>query len=75
MIFCFVLFRAHVAQYGVSVHILEPGLFKTDVTSPEIINQKVDRAWKECPMLVKQEFGQEYYEGCMLSLFSYTIQH
>ena len=52
------------AQYEVTVHLIEPVLFRVDATERLRVNKAVDAAWKGAPWYVKEEFGEEYYKEC-----------
>ena len=56
----FVEYRQHLSQYGVSVHIIEPGLFKTDMFSDQRIRKFFQQGWKEASLKVKADYGEEY---------------
>lgn len=61
---CVVVDRAYLAQYDVTVHIVEPVTFHVDASDRLKVNKAVDAAWKGAPWYVKEEFGEEYYKDC-----------
>ena len=47
--------------YGVTVHILEPGYFRTEVTNKDgNVFPRMDMAWNRLTPEEKSEFGEEY---------------
>ncbi|CAJ0582105.1 unnamed protein product, partial [Mesorhabditis spiculigera] len=55
--------RLEMRQFGVSVHILEPGAFKTDLLSEDAQNRRVDTIWDKLSESVKVEYGESYKEN------------
>ena len=51
--------RAHI-----SVHLIEPGFFQTNLTSTENIRACLERTWEDAPADVKAKFGENYIEKC-----------
>lgn len=62
------LFRAHLSQYGVSVHIIEPGNFQTGLLTKETVRKGVQKAWDRAPRYIREEYGKTYFENCMLQI-------
>ncbi len=51
--------------YGVTVHILEPGYFRTEVTNKDgNIFPRMDKAWNRMTPEEREEYGEEYYQEC-----------
>ena len=48
--------------FKVSVHIIEPGFFKTDLTNPDTIADTYRSLYNRCPEDVKQEYGEMYVD-------------
>lgn len=59
-----VLFRVEMKVFDVSVHILEPGLFVTNITNSKNIVAGWLDLWKKQPQHIKDEYGQAYVDGC-----------
>lgn len=64
--------RRDMQHFGIKVSIIEPGFFKTAVTSPKMIESDLKRLWERLPQDVKDSYGttylQEYSEAQGLSL-------
>ncbi|XP_072036150.1 retinol dehydrogenase 7-like [Amphiura filiformis] len=54
--------RILMKPYGVTVHILEPGYFRTEVTNTEGIFPRMDKAWNRLTPEEREEYGEEYYQ-------------
>ena len=58
MLFC----RRGLREFGVSVHVVEPGYFSTcTAEKKQIMAESKDRAWKALPENIKKSFGVEDY--------------
>ncbi|CAJ0939750.1 unnamed protein product, partial [Mesorhabditis belari] len=55
--------RLELRQFGVSVHILEPGAFKTDLLSEEAQNKRIDTIWGKLTESVRIEYGETFKEN------------
>ncbi|KAE9417427.1 hypothetical protein Angca_008547, partial [Angiostrongylus cantonensis] len=55
--------RLEMRPFGVSVHILEPGAFKTDLLSEEAQHARVNKIWEKVPSVVKNEYGEQFKEN------------
>uniref|UniRef100_A0A8C6UNY8 Retinol dehydrogenase 1 n=1 Tax=Neogobius melanostomus TaxID=47308 RepID=A0A8C6UNY8_9GOBI len=64
--------RRDMQPFGIKVSIIEPGFFKTAVTSSKMIEGDLKRLWDRLPQDVKDSYGttylQEYTEAQKLSL-------
>ncbi|GMR59345.1 hypothetical protein PMAYCL1PPCAC_29540, partial [Pristionchus mayeri] len=56
--------RFELRRFGVSVHILEPGAFKTELLSEEAQNARVDYIWNSLSEETKNEYGETYKKNC-----------
>ncbi|XP_038076618.1 retinol dehydrogenase 7-like [Patiria miniata] len=54
--------RTSSKAFGVTVHILEPGYFKTNITSVDVIMASAERMWKRLPPQERDIYGQEYFD-------------
>ena len=54
--------RNEVRAFGVSVHIIEPGFFKTLLTDPQRQMNSLDRLWTQISEELKETYGVEYYQ-------------
>ncbi|GMT11131.1 hypothetical protein PFISCL1PPCAC_2428, partial [Pristionchus fissidentatus] len=59
--------RFELRRFGVSVHILEPGAFKTELLSEEAQNSRVDQIWGSLSDDTKTEYGETFKKNCQLS--------
>ena len=48
--------------FNVTVHIIEPGYFRTEVTNTDSIFPKMDLAWNRLSQEQRDEYGEEYYQ-------------
>ncbi|KAK5983911.1 Retinol dehydrogenase retinaldehyde reductase, partial [Trichostrongylus colubriformis] len=55
--------RLEMLPFGVSVHILEPGAFKTELLSEGAQHARVNKIWEKLPATVKNEYGEEFKEN------------
>ncbi|KAK5974396.1 DeHydrogenases Short chain, partial [Trichostrongylus colubriformis] len=53
--------RQELRMFGVSVHVLEPGFFKTALTDPENTDKQLMSLYERCPQSVKREYGREFF--------------
>ena len=51
-------------DYGVSVHIIEPGLFQTAFSRREAIAKQLQGTWDRLSEREKKVFGDNYYHTC-----------
>nr|XP_006636668.2 PREDICTED: retinol dehydrogenase 7-like isoform X1 [Lepisosteus oculatus] len=54
--------RRDMYHFDINVSIIEPGFFKTGVTSLEVIERDLLRLWNCLPSEVKDSYGDKYYE-------------
>ncbi|CAI4222987.1 unnamed protein product [Auanema sp. JU1783] len=52
--------RLELRPFGVSVHMLEPGCFKTNLLNEQAQNTRVDKTWSRLSEEVKEEYGLEF---------------
>ncbi|GMR44844.1 hypothetical protein PMAYCL1PPCAC_15039, partial [Pristionchus mayeri] len=59
-------FRSQLLQelryFGVSVHILEPGFFRTLLIDEKRFQARLDEMWKTVPEAVKEEYGEKFFK-------------
>ncbi len=55
--------RNEMRHFGVTVHIIEPGRFKTNLTAPELDNQYLETLWKNLDSDTKESYGIDYYQN------------
>ena len=54
--------RNEMKHFGVTVHIIEPGAFKTKIMGIEKNCQHLERLWENLDTDTRENYGQEYYE-------------
>lgn len=59
--------RNEMRHFRVTVHIVEPGTFKTDITGVEKNRRCLERLWENLDMDTKECYGVEYYEQGMVT--------
>ena len=55
--------RNEMRHFGVTVHIIEPGRFHTNLTAPDKDNQYLETLWKNLDADTKESYGVEYYHN------------
>lgn len=58
------LFRRDIHYFGIKVCIIEPGFFKTAVTSLDPIERELHRLWNELTPEVQASYGEKYLDKC-----------
>ncbi|VDO74559.1 unnamed protein product [Haemonchus placei] len=58
--------RLEMLPFGVSVHILEPGAFKTELLCEGAQHARVNKIWEKLPATVKNEYGEQFKENLNL---------
>ncbi|XP_074515461.1 retinol dehydrogenase 1 [Sebastes fasciatus] len=54
--------REEMWQFGIKVSIIEPGFFKTAITSVDLIEADLRRLWTRLPQDVKDSYGETYFD-------------
>ncbi|TNN03045.1 hypothetical protein fugu_000074 [Takifugu bimaculatus] len=54
--------RRNMREFGVSVSIVEPGFFKTNVTRLDLIEADLRRLWSRLPQGVRDSYGPAYFD-------------
>lgn len=54
--------RINMQPFGISVSIIEPGFFKTNVTRLDLIEADLSRLWSRLPQPVKDSYGPTYFD-------------
>ncbi|XP_029692262.1 retinol dehydrogenase 1 [Takifugu rubripes] len=54
--------RRNMQEFGVSVSIVEPGFFKTNVTRLDLIEADLRRLWSRLPQGVRDSYGPAYFD-------------
>ncbi|CAB3396571.1 unnamed protein product [Caenorhabditis bovis] len=52
--------RLELQPFGVSVHILEPGAFKTELLDLNANRQRIEETWNKTSLETKFEYGEDY---------------
>ncbi|XP_071101971.1 dehydrogenase/reductase SDR family member 9-like [Haliotis cracherodii] len=55
--------RRELLHQGVSVHIIEPGAFKTNITNPDLLTASMEKVYRKLDPEVQQYYGKEYCSG------------
>ena len=56
--------RYELQPFGISVHLIEPGMYKTQILNPQIVTKGVRKIWDEQSVETKEEYGEEYVDEC-----------
>lgn len=54
--------RCEMRRFGVTVHIIEPGFFRTNITDPKRNTQHIETLWKNLDPNTKESYGIAFYE-------------
>ncbi|XP_036616924.1 17-beta-hydroxysteroid dehydrogenase type 6-like [Trichosurus vulpecula] len=54
--------RIDMQPFGVKVCMVEPGCFKTNIISPQKLQECLENSWNKGPVEVKESYGQEFFE-------------
>ncbi|KAM6039133.1 retinol dehydrogenase 16-like [Chlamydotis macqueenii] len=66
--------RIEMRDFGVKVSVIEPGYFKTAITSPENLEKNFLSIWEKVPADTKASYGDNYLKEFLLSLRSMEKQ-
>ncbi|XP_066270403.1 retinol dehydrogenase 16-like isoform X2 [Branchiostoma lanceolatum] len=55
--------RRSMKFFGVKVHIIEPGYFRTEISNLEVVLRRLDRAWQRQSSETKSEYGEEFLQA------------
>ncbi|MEE6521847.1 hypothetical protein FKM82_020180 [Ascaphus truei] len=68
--------RRDMQHFGVKVSIIEPGFFKTGVTSLDIIEKDLHRLWDRLTPEVRHSYGDIYFNKCKYgNIYIYLYIH
>lgn len=56
--------------FGISVHLIEPGMYKTDILNPKTITNGLKKNWDDTDEEMKKEYGEPYFNECKCSSLS-----
>lgn len=56
--------------FGIKVSIIEPGFFKTGVTSLAVIEKDLQRLWDRLSPEVRDSYGVQYFDKCKKKWFN-----
>ena len=54
--------RREVNPFGVTVHIIEPGFFKTNINDRSKAVEELEKVWHNLDKETKESYGNEFYE-------------
>lgn len=60
--------RTELSEFGVSVCILEPGFFATNLTNTKAHEAMLDKQWKSLSSEVREEYGEHMLQYCNFKL-------
>ena len=52
--------RYEMKPFGISVHLIEPGMVKTNILNPENITKGLENTWNRIDDNMKEEYGNEF---------------
>ncbi|XP_019622476.1 PREDICTED: retinol dehydrogenase 16-like [Branchiostoma belcheri] len=62
-------------SFGVSVHLIEPGGYKTQLVDPDRARAEFTNAWQRLPAELQEEYGEEYRDQVMEKVIESFGQH
>lgn len=60
--------RLEMQKWGISVHTVEPTLYRTPISQEGPIHNALDRFWQECSEDVKKSYGDEYIKDFKMTI-------
>ncbi|KAM5180600.1 uncharacterized protein ACMZJ9_001096 [Mantella aurantiaca] len=60
--------RREMHAFGVKVAVVEPGAYKTPMSSFELHRENLIRLWEKLPAHIKESYGEDYYKQYMKAL-------
>ena len=57
-------YRRELRPFGISVHIVEPGPFKTYISSTDVMKARLEFTWNRLSEEKQQEYGEDYLKFC-----------
>ncbi|GMS98110.1 hypothetical protein PENTCL1PPCAC_20285, partial [Pristionchus entomophagus] len=54
--------RQELRYFGVSVHVLEPGMFKTPMAADGNVKSRLDQMWDSATETTKQDYGERFFK-------------
>lgn len=48
--------------FGIKVSIIEPGIFKTNITNPDLLITDMNAHWDQLSSEIKNQYGTENFE-------------
>lgn len=63
------VFRRDINYFGINVCIIEPGFFKTAVTSLDPLERELHRLWDQLSPEVQASYGDKYLDKCKKTAF------
>ncbi|KAG9468818.1 hypothetical protein GDO78_021900 [Eleutherodactylus coqui] len=64
--------RRELRDFGVKVSIIEPGAFKTPMSSSENHVKPVEQLWSNLPSQIKDLYGEQYYQKYVQNILQLT---
>ncbi|PNF35912.1 Short-chain dehydrogenase/reductase family 9C member 7 [Cryptotermes secundus] len=68
--------RYELSQWGISVHDIQPGLFRTKISERGTVEKYVDSNWDKLPKEISSVYGQKYcnyYKANILNIFMLPV--
>ena len=63
----YVTYRREMKSFGVGVHLVEPGFFRTPMNHPDRLRGILQRKWDKLTPELQQEYGEDFLGGCKCS--------
>lgn len=55
--------RREMKKWGISVHLIEPTLYKTPIAANEVLKSNLKKAWDSTPIHIQESYGEEYFNA------------
>ena len=66
-------YRPYLLPWEVSVHVIEPQGFTTNMTSKDTVTKGMTRLWNNLNRQTKEEFGKDYLDSCMSLISGFSL--
>ncbi|XP_042856171.1 short-chain dehydrogenase/reductase family 9C member 7-like [Penaeus japonicus] len=60
--------RLEMQKWGITVHTVEPTLYRTPISQEGPIHRALDKFWQECPEDVRNSYGDEYMKDFKITI-------
>lgn len=66
--------RRELIDFGVTIHLIEPGFHKTNIASRSNLEAGLDKSWNRLSADLKEEYGEKFYEDSKKAIIDEFIE-